>query len=52
MSLFGDWEKEEIVEAIRAYATKNSDLGTADLIAEIMEAVSFGLWYATVLDRK
>ena len=45
MSRFGCYEKEEIVEAIKAFANlrKENDLLVSEIVVEIMEAVTAGL---------
>ena len=52
MSLFGEYEKEQITDSIQVYAKQHEDMPTEDLIESIMEAVSFGLRFALVWDRK
>ena len=49
MSVFGNYEKNEIYESILKYKANIPDRTNSEYIKEIMEAVSWGL--STILDE-
>ena len=48
MSAFGNYEQDEIVDAIRSMAHKRRELGqtTREVIEAILDAVKYGIDYA------